>query len=130
MPESKLFKCYNPRFILMAMLAALLVVAAAFFERGFGRGSAPRLALAVVQALAMGGVIIASIVVIRRLDELQQRIHYEALALAFAATGTLISAWGFLEGAGFPAVSWGLWGWPLMVGLWAIGLLIVRRRYA
>jgi len=26
-------------------------------------------------------------------------------------------------------VQWTLWAWPMMVALWAAGLLIVRRRY-
>ena len=48
---------------------------------------------------------------------------------AFAATGVLLTAWGFLEKAGVPAFQWGIWGWPVMVVLWASGLVVLGRRY-
>jgi hypothetical protein len=129
MLDSKLFRCYSPRFLLGVLLAAAGVAGLAFVARGLERGSVPRLALAAAQAVLMGATIAGSVFVIRGLDELQQRIHHEALALAFAATGALVTGYAFLEKAGLPPVSWTLWAWPLMVALWMAGLLIVRRRY-
>ena len=129
MLDPKLFRCYSPRFLLGALLAAAGTVALAFVARGLEKGSAPRFALAAAQAVLMAAVIGGSVLVIRGLDELQQRIHYEALALSFAATGAFVTGYAFLEKAGLPRVSWGLWAWPLMVALWMAGLLIVRRRY-
>ena len=129
MNQSRLFKCYDPRFFAMCMVAVVVMIGAAFLARSFEPGSAPRVALAALQALAMGSVVVGSVLVTRKLDELQQRIHSEALALAFAATGALISGYAFLERAGLPSIRWGLWAWPVMVALWAGGLLYVRRRY-
>jgi len=129
MLDSRLFRCYSPRFLLGVLLAAAGTAALAFVAPGLEKGSAPRFALAAAQAVLMAAVIGGSVLVIRGLDELQQRIHYEALALSFAATGALVTGHAFLEKAGLPPVSWGLWAWPLMVALWMAGLLIVRRRY-
>jgi hypothetical protein len=129
MTDQKLFKCFDARFLVMSVVAALLVIAAAAVEARFARGSAVRVAMALVQSVAIGWVIVRSVVLIRRLDELQYRIHLEALAGAFAATGVLISTWGFLEKAGLPGLEWGVWGWPIMVLLWGGGLVGLRRRY-
>jgi cytochrome bd-type quinol oxidase subunit 2 len=129
MLETKLFRCYSLRFLLGVLLTTGVVVALAAVARGLEKGSVPRFVLGAVQAVLMGAVIGASVLLIRRLDELQQRIHHEALALAFAATAALVTGYAFLEKAGLPPVRWTLWAWPLMVVLWMIGLLIVQRRY-
>ena len=33
------------------------------------------------------------------------------------------------SGAGLPGIEWGVQVWPIMTGLWAIGLVIANRRY-
>ena len=66
---------------------------------------------------------------LRGVDEMWQRIHLEALAFAFAGTGILASAYGFLENAGLPRLDWGAIIWPAMAGLWALGIALACRRY-
>lgn len=127
--NKSLASCYNPRFIAFALGCAALVVGAALLARSFDRGSAARLALAAVQGLATGAVIVTSMLRIRRLDELQQRVQLEALAIAFAGTGVLGTAYGFLVNAGLPDIEWGALVWPVMVALWSLGLLFANRRY-
>ncbi len=129
MTDQKLFKCFDARFLGAAVVAALVIIGAALIEVRFERGSATRVAMALVQSAAIGYVIVRTVAAIRRLDELQYRIHLEAMAGAFAATGVLISAWGFLEHAGLPGLQWGMWGWPIMVLLWGGGLVGLGRRY-
>ncbi len=63
-----------------------------------------------------------------RLDELQRRIQFEALAFAFGGTALLTFGYGFVENVGFPHLSW-FWVWPLMAMLWGIGLVAANRRY-
>ena len=63
-----------------------------------------------------------------RMDELGQRIQLEALAIGFGAAGMLTFAYGFLEHAGFPRLSY-VWVFPLMIALWGIGGAIATRRY-
>jgi uncharacterized membrane protein len=129
MYDRKLFKCYDARFLAFSLVAGLVVIGAAFVGKRFEVGSAPRVFFALIQVAALAAVIIGSIVAIRRLDELQQRVQYQSLAIAFAVTGVLISAQGVLEKAGLPAVRWGLWAWPVMVVCWVVALWFVQRRY-
>jgi hypothetical protein len=63
-----------------------------------------------------------------RLDELQRRVQFEALALAFAGTAFISFSYGFLEGLGYPRLSMFVI-WPLMAGLWMFGLVLASRRY-
>jgi hypothetical protein len=73
-------------------------------------------------------VIAAIIRHLRRIDELEQRIQLEALALAFMGTAFLTFSYGFLEIVGFPHISW-FAVWPIMAVLWLLGVLVARRRY-
>lgn len=63
-----------------------------------------------------------------RLDELQRRVQFEALAMAFAGTAFISFSYGFLEGLGYPRLSMFV-VWPLMAGLWMLGLVLASRRY-
>jgi len=63
-----------------------------------------------------------------RMDELGRRIQLEALAFGFGAAGMLTFAYGFLENAGFPRISY-TWVFPLMIVLWGIGGAVATRRY-
>lgn len=121
--------CYSPRFIAFTLACAALVVLAALLSRSYPRGSSMRIVLALVQGLATGLVIVTSMLRLRRLDEMQQRVQLEALALAFAGTGVLATMYGFLVNAGLPDIEWGALVWPVMVALWAVGLLYANRRY-
>ena len=118
------------RFVIgAALVAAAVILGAALAAKQFERGSAARLALAVLQGLASASAVILPVRSIRGLDEMQQRIQLEALAFAFAGTGVLTTMYGFLTNAGLPAIDWGTYVWPLMVLLWAIGVVVGHRRY-
>ncbi len=65
---------------------------------------------------------------VRRLDELQRRIQFEALAISFGATGLLTFSYGFLEYVGFPHINL-IWVLPLMVALWGVSLVVSSLRY-
>lgn len=64
---------------------------------------------------------------IRRMDEMQRKLQVEALALAFAGTALLTFGYGFLEGVGLPRLSM-FAVWPVMAGLWVVGVLVGRFR--
>jgi len=120
----------SSRFVIWAaLLAAVVILGAALAAKQFERGSAPRIALALLQGLASASAVILPVRSIRALDELQQRIQLEALAFAFAGTGILTTMYSFLTNAGLPAIDWGTYVWPLMVLLWAIGVAVSRARY-
>lgn len=83
-------------------------------------------ALAPVVPAALG--VSAFVRFLGRMDDLQRRIQLEALGLAFAATGILTFAYGFLEGVGFPHLSL-IFIFPGMVMLWGLGLAVASWRY-
>jgi hypothetical protein len=72
--------------------------------------------------------LIAYLRFLSRMDELGRRIQLEALAFGFGAAGMLTFAYGFLENAGFPQLSY-IWVFPLMIALWGIGGAIASYRY-
>ena len=120
---------WNQRFLLISLGIGVVVIAAAWAGRQFPLRSPMRIAMALVQGAATAVIIIGSARSIRRLDEMQQRVHLEAFAFAFAGAGLLATAYGFLVNAGLPDIDWGGIVWPAMVGLWVIGLIIANRRF-
>jgi hypothetical protein len=122
-------RCFNLAFLRNVLLATLAVLALAFLSRGFPKGGAIRVALGAGQALLMAGTVLYTVSAIRRLDEFMQRVQLEAIAIAFAISGAVITGYGMLEHAGLPQVEWGIWGWPLMTLLWALALAVRSRHY-
>src|SRR5690348_4367747 len=87
-----------------------------------------RVTLAILPVLPVVWVIWAVIKYLRRADELQRRVHIEALAIAAGVTAFLSLSYGFLEDmAGFPHIP--LW-WVFMVIdlVWAGAGCILWRR--
>ena len=66
---------------------------------------------------------------LRRIDELQRRIHLEALAVAFPTTAIAVFASEYMRKAGAIAQVKPDYVLMLMLVLWAIGFLIAWRRY-
>jgi hypothetical protein len=121
--------CWNPRFLLAAVGAALVVLAAAFLGKRFPVGSPVRISLALLEAAATAFVILMPWRMMSRLDELHQRVQLEALAAAFFVTGVVGAGYGFLESAGLPRIDWGAWLWPLMAFVWGGAQIVAMRRY-
>jgi len=71
------------------------------------------------------GVVIRSI---RHLDEMQRKLQFEAIALAFVGTALITFGYGFLEDEGFPKLTMFV-VWPLMATLWVIGVMLGRLRF-
>ena len=76
--------------------------------------------------------ILAAIRMARGLDELEQRIHLEALALAFPAVLVVLLTLGLLQVAGV-ALSPQDWSyrhvWAFAFLFYLVGLTLARRRY-
>jgi hypothetical protein len=62
------------------------------------------------------------------MDELQRSIQLEAIAFGFGGTAVLTFGYGFLQGVGFPTLNW-TFIFPLMIGLWGIGVAVAGRKY-
>jgi len=84
--------------------------------------------VALVPLVPAGFALVAYLRFLSRMDELGRRIQLEALAFGFGAAGILTFAYGFLENAGFPQLSY-TWVFPLMIALWGLGGAIASRRY-
>ncbi|HYM81359.1 MAG TPA: hypothetical protein VEY91_08095 [Candidatus Limnocylindria bacterium] len=123
------FRCFDRRYLQWVVGGAVLVIALALVGKGLERGSPLRLIVGAAQAGLVAWLVVYTVAAIRKLDELKQRIHLEAIAAAFAISGAAFSAYEMLENAGLPAVDWGEWGWPVMVLLWGIGISVASRRY-
>ena len=65
---------------------------------------------------------------LRMVDELQQRIQLEALAIAFGATAAFTFCYGFLEHVGLPHINW-WFVWPVMGISWILASMYAERRY-
>lgn len=87
-----------------------------------------RVPLALAPVIPVVFAMIAYMRFIGRIDELQRRIQFEALAFGFGSAGLLTFSYGFLELVGFPHINW-IYVWPLMIALWGIGGAIASRRY-
>ncbi len=73
-------------------------------------------------------VLVSIVRLLSRIDEMQRRIHLEAVALAAGITALLALTCGFLENAGLTRLS-GFWTFASIGILWAIFALILRRSY-
>lgn len=89
-----------------------------------------RIALALAPLAPVAMILRAILVLINSVDELQRRIHLEAVLITAGLTAFGTFAWGFLEEwAGFPRLT-AMWILPAMMVLWGLTLALVRRRYA
>ena len=70
----------------------------------------------------------AFLAMIREADELERRINYQALGLAFGVTFAACLAYSLLEDLGLPRVS-SFWWWLVLAISWGVGLTIYSRRY-
>ena len=123
------FRCYDRRTLTGIIVIALALVGLALVGRRFERGSWTRIAVALLQSGCFSLLVAQTLLPIRKLDELQQRIHLIAIAVSFGLTGIAVTASGFLARAGVVVPLPGLWVWVLMVGAWAIGVVVLARRY-
>ena len=61
------------------------------------------------------------------LDEMQRRIQFEAVVIAFVITCLTTIAYGFLQNAGFPEINLMFVGTG-MIGVWGLVTFVVRKR--
>jgi hypothetical protein len=123
------FRCFQGAFLRELFVMGLAIVALGFLGRRFPVGSGVRLTIATAQALLLGGIVVRTVLSIRRLDELLLKVHLEGIAISFTIFASLISGWAMLEKAGAPSIEWGVWAWPLMALLWCVAVVIRGRQY-
>jgi hypothetical protein len=107
----------------------LSVIVVSWLLKSLELGSALRLALVLAPVTAWIFALIAYFRLIQRLDELQKRIHLEALAFAFSGLAVAIIACEYLRKAGFITALKPDYVLMMMMVLWPIGFVIAWRRY-
>jgi hypothetical protein len=111
-----------------AMVGYIIVLVGSIRMLGSLGETAWRYPLAASPILPAAAALWAFIRFFRGVDELEQRMHLEALAFAFGGSALATFAYGFLEGAGFPHLNW-TFVWPVMAAFWGAGNFLARRRY-
>jgi hypothetical protein len=111
----------------LAMAAYVIVVLVSIKLVG-GLDQPIRTLVALTPLIPAALALVAYLRFLGRMDELGRRIQLEALAFGFGAAGMLTFAYGFLENAGSPELSY-IWVFPLMIALWGVGGAIASYRY-
>ena len=106
----------------------ILIPSIIMLKHGIPHGSAAIL-VAMAPAIPAACMCWATLRQLRRMDEMQRRLHLEALAMAFAGTALITFSYGCLENVGYPHLTM-FYIWPIMAALWIVGLAIGCRRYA
>ena len=113
-------------------LWAVSYVTARLGAEVLSRGSLPLLVLVAIPALPFAWFLYAMIGAIRTADELERRIHLEALAVAFPLALFLLMVLGLLQLAtDLNPADWSHRHlWPFLIVFWLLGQAMARRRYA
>ena len=116
--------------VLVAVIALILsVIVVSWLLKTQEFGPALRLALVLAPVAAWVFALIAYSRLIQRLDELQRRIHLEALAFAFSGLAVVMIACEYLRKAGFISALKPDYVLMMMMILWPLGFVIAWRRY-
>ena len=117
------------RLFAWALLAAAADIAAAVVLARSDLGTFGRLAAAVFPVPFNLAVVLLLVKSIRRLDEFQRRVHFEAVVVAFISTGLGALLYGYLQKAQIVGpVNVGL-VWVPMTVFYCIGYLVAARHY-
>lgn len=84
-----------------------------------------------IASVPIVGMLILAVLAMRSLqgmDELEQKIHMDAMAFAFLLSFLIITSCGFFSLAGFMTMSLD-WIAPTMMICWVLGLVITLLRY-
>jgi hypothetical protein len=108
--------------ICIAILAAVIDIGASLALRHSDLGTTTRIVIALLPLPGNIALIAFVLRAIRRLDEFQKRVHFEAITVAFLSTGVAVFVYGYLQKA--QAVG------PLNMGLvWAFMLIFYAAGY-
>lgn len=119
----------SPRLALAAVVFVLAFLGAIAVQKLLVLGPVAGVLVALLPAAAFFFVLLEELKMVRRLDELQQRIQLEALAIGFPLAMIFFMFLGFLQRGGFlPHEDLrSLWG--VLPLCYFIGLAFARRRY-
>ncbi|GAB6855259.1 hypothetical protein [Asaia astilbis] len=111
-----------------SVLYGALLLAANWIADGFHPAGYALYALSMVPmigAIAMAWAILRGL---NRMDELQRRVQFDAIAFSFLGTALITFGWGFAEDAGLPHLR-AFAVWPIMAALWVAGMIVSCWKY-
>jgi hypothetical protein len=111
------------------LLSMLIDICASWALGHIELGSTARIAVALAPVPAKIAVIALILQAIRRLDEFQKRVHFEAVTVAFLSTGVAVFVYGYLQKAHVAGPLDLGWVWTFMVFFYAIGYFIAKVHY-
>jgi hypothetical protein len=125
----RIYTRYHWLWYVIAVLAVVMPFLASWLLKGFELSVPLRLLVALLPIPPFLILMLTYIQWIRQLDELQQRIHLEALAITFPTVIIIGLTLQYLETAGFlPAWDFSD-AWPYMALLYLVVWMVVKRRY-
>jgi hypothetical protein len=118
-----------PLLLLTGLLATMIDIGAAWVLSRIPLELTPRIAVALLPLPANITLLVLILRGIRRLDEFQKRIHFEAVVVAFLATGLAVFVYGYLQKAQAVGPFNVLFIWAFMAGFYGIGYAVAVRHY-
>jgi hypothetical protein len=121
----------NSRTVILVtlLLATAIDIGASLALHRTDLGATARTAIALLPL--PGNITLIALVLraIRRLDDFQKRIHFEAVTVAFLSTGVAVFVYGYLQKAqAVGPLNMGL-VWTFMLIFYAIGYFIAKSHY-
>jgi hypothetical protein len=87
-----------------------------------------RYLVAVLPLLPLFFALAAFLQYLRRMDEMQRRIQFEAFGLSLALTGMLTFTSGLLQRVGIPPIDI-TFVFPMLIFFWGVGVCLANWRY-
>lgn len=116
-------------FVVVAVTASAIDLLASALLKNPELNRTARIGIALMPLPGDTAVIVLALFAIRRLDEFQKRVHFEAVAVAFLATGVAVFVYGYLQKAHVAGpLNAGL-VWAFMLVFYAIGYFIATSHY-
>jgi hypothetical protein len=114
----------------LAVLSGAMMIAASLVNRLADPGPTLRVVLMIVPVFPLAILAWAILRAIQHLDELQRRIHLDAMSAAFVGGIFVAVIYGQLQHAnvGLPELNWAFF-YPVQLVLWTIGYVAASRRY-
>jgi hypothetical protein len=116
-------------FLLVALLASAIDLLASSLLRNPTLGSGARIAIALMPLPGDIALIFLVLRAVRRLDEFQKRVHFEAITVAFLSTGVAVFVCGYLQQAHIVGFLNSGVVWAFMLIFYALGYLIAANHY-
>jgi hypothetical protein len=116
-------------FLLVALLATAIDIGAFHVLAHVELGPATRILVALSPLPGDLALIWLALRAIRKLDEFQKRVHFEAVVVAFLSTGVAVFVYGYLQkAAAVGPLNFGI-VWAFMLVSYAVGYRIAVSHY-